>query len=288
LTVGADLPILQQMGTGRIRLAKDKETYLATLYGKALDAAAVRPILADRFAAEAIARIDFDFRSLKLARGGEITLPMRALFFDRWTRSFLAAHHEATVLHLGCGLDTRVFRVDPGPGVRWIDLDLPEVIELRERLYPERAGYQRLGASVADAAWLDAVPDDRPVLVIAEGLTMHLPESVGVALFGRLAGRFASGEIAFDGYSKAMVRLISLFARVGGARVRLQWGIDDPRQLERQIPRLRLLDDVCFLTMPELVARLSTTPWSRTAYQVLERLPPYRRLVRHLRYGWRA
>jgi O-methyltransferase involved in polyketide biosynthesis len=70
----------------RVRLPKDKATYLATLYGKAMDAAAEHPILGDRFAAEAVARIDYDFRALKLPRGGEITLPMRGLHFDRWTR----------------------------------------------------------------------------------------------------------------------------------------------------------------------------------------------------------
>ncbi|RVO72342.1 CYTH domain-containing protein [Sinorhizobium meliloti] len=33
---------------------------------------------------------------------------------------------EATVLNLGCGLDSRIFRIDPGPGVRWFELDFPD------------------------------------------------------------------------------------------------------------------------------------------------------------------
>jgi len=71
------------------------------------------PILGDRFAADAVARIDYDFKQLKLPNGGEITLPLRAWHFDQWTRGFLAANPESTVLHLGCGLDTRVYRIDP-------------------------------------------------------------------------------------------------------------------------------------------------------------------------------
>ena len=82
------------MEAEKIRLSKEKETYLATLYGKALDAAAERPILGDRFAAAAVARIDCDFRALKLPRGGEISLSMRALHFDRWTRAFLAENPD--------------------------------------------------------------------------------------------------------------------------------------------------------------------------------------------------
>src|SRR5919199_224056 len=79
------------MEAKKIRLTKEKETYLATLYGKALDAAVENPILDDRFAADAVARIDYDFRELKLPNGGEITLPLPAWHFDQWTRAFLAA-----------------------------------------------------------------------------------------------------------------------------------------------------------------------------------------------------
>src|SRR5262249_38532239 len=57
------------MEAEKIHLTKEKETYLATLYGKAIDAAAEHPILDDRFAAGAVARIDYDFEALKLPKG---------------------------------------------------------------------------------------------------------------------------------------------------------------------------------------------------------------------------
>ena len=61
---------------------------------------------------------------------------------------------------------------------------------------------------------------------------------------------------------------------------------DDPHDLERQVPRLRLVEDVAFLTMPTLVSRLGTYPGSRALYAVLRRVPFYRNLVRHLRYAF--
>jgi len=42
------------------------------------------------------------------------------------------------MLHLGCGIDSRVYRFDPPVSVRWFDVDYPEVFELRKCLYPER------------------------------------------------------------------------------------------------------------------------------------------------------
>lgn len=276
------------MAANKVHLTKEKETYLATLYGKALDAAVATPILGDRFAAEAVARIDYDFKELKLPNGGEITLPLRALHFDQWTRAFLAANPAAIVLHLGCGLDTRVYRIDPGPSVRWYDVDFPDVIALREQLYPDRPGYHKIGSSVTDLAWLDAVPGDLPVFVVAEGLMMYLQRPDGMALFRRITERFPSGQIAFDGYSGAMVRLVSRLATVRGAKVELVWGVDDPRDLERQLPALRLAESVSFLTMPELGTRMSKGWGSWAMYRVLSQWRFYQNLVRHLRYEFPA
>ena len=56
------------------------------------------------------------------------------------------------MLHLGCGLDARSFRLDPGPGVEWYDVDYPDVADLREKLYPTRDHYHVIAASVTDPA----------------------------------------------------------------------------------------------------------------------------------------
>ena len=69
-----------------------------------------------------------------------------------------------------------MFRINPPPGIRWLDVDFPEVIELRRRLYPDRDGYEMIGASLADLQWVDTLPRDRPVWIVAEGVTMYLSE----------------------------------------------------------------------------------------------------------------
>ncbi len=111
------------MEAKKIHLDKDNETYLITLYGKALDNRTKNPILGDKFADEAVRRIDFEFENLKSPKGASVSLPVRAKHIDNWAREFLAANPDATVLHLGCGLDSRVFRIDPPATVRWYDVD---------------------------------------------------------------------------------------------------------------------------------------------------------------------
>jgi O-methyltransferase involved in polyketide biosynthesis len=198
------------MQKGKIHLTKEKETYLAMLYGKALDSRSKNPILDDKFADEVVRRIDFDFEKLKVPKGAEITLPIRAKHLDQWTREFLTTNPNSTVLHLGCGLDSRVFRIDPPYTVRWYDIDMPDVIKLRRRLYPERHDYTLVDSSVTDLHWLDEIPADRPVLVVAEGLVQYLSEKEGLALFNRITEKFPNGEFIFDAYSRLTIKLISL------------------------------------------------------------------------------
>jgi O-methyltransferase involved in polyketide biosynthesis len=173
------------MRTERIRLSQEKETMLGTLFGRALESRSANPILRDELADRVIELIDYDFSKLGVNAVVATSIALRARQFDRWTAAFVAMHPRAVVLHLGCGLDSRVHRIDPPPTVSWIDVDDPEVIELRERLYPRRDGYTMLGSSVLDPRWLDGVPEDRPTLIVAEGLSMYLPEREGTPLFAR-------------------------------------------------------------------------------------------------------
>jgi O-methyltransferase involved in polyketide biosynthesis len=225
---------------GKVELTGARATMLGTLYGRALDADAPEPILHDTMAADAVARLDVDFTTVGLRPQDVPSVVLRARHLDGWTREFLAAHPDATVLHLGCGLDTRVWRVGPGPGVRWFDVDYPEVIELRRELFPARPGYEQIAASVTDPAWLERVPADRPVLVVAEGLTMYLTRAQGEALLRRLVRHFpGGGQMVFDGFSRLGIRLQKLNGVVRNAGATLHWGIGGCAELEAAEPRLR-------------------------------------------------
>jgi O-methyltransferase involved in polyketide biosynthesis len=272
------------MKTEPVHLTKEKETLLPALYGKALDSRAEDPILGDRFADEAVRRLDYDFAKLKLPQGAAVTLPMRAKHLDTWTREFLAKSPSATVLHLGCGLDSRVYRIDPPATVRWYDVDHPEVIELRRRVYPARPGYDLIGTSLTSPGWLDAIPADGPVLVVAEAVFVYVPEREGIALLGRITEKFPRGQFLFDGYSRPMVWMLRRMYALQKTGAILSWSIDDPEALARQVPRLELDTAIPFLTMPELIVRLRRSWLQRTIFGLLDHSTFVQNLVRHLRY----
>ena len=189
-----------------VDLSGPAQTMLTTLYCKALDADLDQPILGDGFAKAAVGRIDYDWRELGVADRWTPLVTVRTAQYDIWASQFLAVHQHATVIHLGCGLDSRVFRLDPGPGVEWFDVDYPAVIALREKLFPTRPGYHLIATSATDPSWLDEIPADRPVLLLAEGISMYLTEREGVALLQHVVDRFPSGELQIDFYNWLTVR----------------------------------------------------------------------------------
>lgn len=269
------------MATGQIRLTDMQKTALSTLYGKALDAGTPDPILGDTLAERAVHELDFDFATLKVPPGAQVSLPVRAKHLDGWARDFVTATPDCVVLHLGAGLDTRVYRVDPPAATRWYDVDLPELIALRQQLYPARPGYTMIETSVTDPAWLDQAAADLPVIVVAEGLVMHVPTPEVAALLRRITERFPRGEIVFDVYSAFTARVISWGSRLGGTPVHLHAGL--PHVLAGSVPTLRLADSVPFLTLPDLVSRLGRGVVS-TAYFRAVRAGFQRNSMLHLRY----
>ncbi|WP_197513675.1 class I SAM-dependent methyltransferase [Mycobacterium sp. E2462] len=214
-------------------------TNLVTLYLRAYESRSRKPILGDTAAAAAVDRIDYDFARIRrttLPVSNQYLVALRARQLDDWSAAFLGRHHDAVVLHLGCGLDSRAFRLDVPASVLWFDVDQPGVVALRRRLYDDTDSYRMIGSSVTDRAWLDAVPTGRPTLVVAEGLLMYLAEDQVRRLLCRLADRFGGGEMLFDTLSPWAPRLSRLFTR--GI---VKWGLADARAIEAWDPRLRLV-----------------------------------------------
>jgi O-methyltransferase involved in polyketide biosynthesis len=124
-----------------------------------------------------------------------------------------------------------VYRIDPPETVLWYDVDYPETIDLRSRIYPDRRGYRMIGSSVTDLDWLAELPTGRPAFVVAEGLTMYLDPMGGPALLSALVHTLPTGQMAFDAFSRLGIRLSKLNTVVRRADATLHWGIDDAAEL---------------------------------------------------------
>jgi O-methyltransferase involved in polyketide biosynthesis len=220
---------------GRVKVALQgvPETLLWNLYHRAAEARRPRrSLLADPRAVELVDRIDYPFEKF----GGTAMAQWHALrvrAFDDEVRRFAAEHPGGLVVALGEGLETQFWRVDDGR-LRWLTVDLPETVEVRESLLPADPPRRRtLACSALDPRWMDEVgPADlaRGVLVTAQGLLMYLPEAEAKGLIAACAARFPGGWFLFDALPRARVaqsRSGALDSPDGTYRApRWEWGMD--------------------------------------------------------------
>ncbi|OTB01865.1 hypothetical protein M426DRAFT_63254 [Hypoxylon sp. CI-4A] len=235
---------LQDKTKVKLTLTGPQETLMGPLICRARDYKSPQPILNDMCAAQILDQIDQDLEKYKIDEKQTTMHALRAACIDRWIAQFLADYPVSTVVHLACGLDARTYRLQPDlTKVRWIDLDLPDVIELRSKLMPNPEGdYHIIAASATDEAWLKQIPVDRPTLVISQGLTMYLDEKDGKGLIKRLVEHFNSGQLLIDHIGSITVSLQNRIAAVAATGATLKWGVDDPKLLEDIHPQLKLVE----------------------------------------------
>jgi O-methyltransferase involved in polyketide biosynthesis len=233
----------------KITLSPEQETLLIPLYAKAQPG---NPLFFDARARDILDRVDYDFTRLRVPYKTVVLVCQRAKKFDAVTTTFLAEHPNGVELHLGCGLDSRFWRVDNGQ-VEWYDLDMTPVIELRRKFYPEHERYHPIASSVTDLDWMNAVAaKDRSALIVAEGLLMYLGEADVKRLFLRLREAFPGCRLIADVFSRMTARSATKHPSLKQTGASIGWGIDDPHEVEDWAQGVRLLEEWYFTQDPDL------------------------------------
>jgi O-methyltransferase involved in polyketide biosynthesis len=170
-------------------------TMLWSLYNRASEAKRPDSVLDDPESIYIQSAIDYDFaRHFGDPLG---SLAGRAAEIDQALRSWLERHPEGIVVSLGEGLETQSRRVDNGR-MRWLSVDLPDAIRLRERFFAPTPRFRHIAASALDPVWMDAVDPSSDVFIIAQGLLMYLPPEGVRQLFVSIADRFPGSVLVFD------------------------------------------------------------------------------------------
>ena len=235
----------------RAQLGAVQETLFIPLAARARETRKKRAIVRDPKAVEIAGSVEFD--AGKFGRGASaLVIILRTITFDTWVRSFVAAHPNGTIVEIGTGLNTRFERVDNGT-IHWIDLDLPDTIDLRRKFFADTERRQMVAASVTDEAWLKTVADSPgPYFFVAEGVLAYLTEHQVTGALSRIAERFPGACLALDTLPQRTLKQQHRLAARGDMRVKWAWACDDPRTLERL--GLRMVESTT-VTRPPAAAR---------------------------------
>ena len=224
--------------TANIQLTDEKETLFIPLYGKALYYLSKKSILNDSTANDIVEKVGIDLTKHK--RFGGRIVAVRAKQYDEWTKDFISKNKNAVVVHLGCGFDARITRVQPPPSITWFNIDYPEVISWRKKFYSETNEYKIPASSITALNLLETIPADRPAFIVAEGVFEYLQADEVKALLHRLTSHFFHGQIAFDVMNSSAINTGNKkLNKTTGAIAICKWAVDDINDVDKLNPKLK-------------------------------------------------
>lgn len=196
------------------------------LYGRALCTRKFPQLFADQTAVELLEQIDYDFSALEQRSGGllqtfgALEAAMRQNDLAWEVKDYLRDHPRAAVVNLGCGLDQTSRSCDNGQ-CRIYNIDLPDVMAVREALLPAGKREKNLAADLNDLTWFDAIdtPVEDGAVFFAAGVFYYFRTEQVRALCAAMAERFPGGRLVFDAAGQTAVKLmLKTWVRQAGIR----------------------------------------------------------------------
>ncbi|MFZ5940335.1 MAG: class I SAM-dependent methyltransferase [Bacteroidota bacterium] len=245
-----------------IHFTSVSETLFLPLYARARESQSLNPIISDPLAEDLVNKLSDQFRESdsrllnamnegRIPRKLPVSMGLRSRAFDRYVEDFARRNPSPVIINLGCGLDTRMSRVKAA-GLDWYQIDLPAVIELRKEILPPRSDEHLIASSALDFTWMEKVrPENRPVLVCAEGLFMYLDAEGVRALLLELGRIYPGCELIAEVFSLKWVKRLQSRYMQWKFRKQLHmdrsstftYGIKDSHEFEAFAPGFSLLGE---------------------------------------------
>ena len=127
-----------------------QETALVTLAIRASETARPNPRIVDVKAAEIIDALGVDVSKYDpfLSHEGVVA---RTIMFADALRGLITRYPDALCVNLGCGFDDKFSQVDNGQ-IEWFDVDLPDQIAVRRKVYEDRPRCTMMEGDALDGA----------------------------------------------------------------------------------------------------------------------------------------
>ena len=199
----------------KYKIAKNtvQETLVIPLYGRKLCSERYPTLYRDETAIRLIDQIDYDFTALEkrsgslMQRFGILEAAMRQSDLAIEVRDYLKDQPNAAVVNLGCGLDDTGRQCDNGT-CRLYNLDLPDVIAVRDQLLPAGEREENIPCDLSGTAWFQRIDASGGAVFFAAGVFYYFLKEQLRALVRQMADAFPGAVLVFDAANEKAVRLM--------------------------------------------------------------------------------
>lgn len=190
-----------------------QETLVIPLFGRMVCSERFPELFSDSSAKRICDSLDYDFaekrKKMESVAGlfGALEVAQRQFDLRCEVEAYLNVHPRAAVVNLGCGLDDTFSKVDNGQ-CRGYNIDLPDVIRVRNDLLPAGERETNLACDLNDPAWMDKIDAADGAVFFAAGVFYYFRTADVKKLFQTMAARFPGAVLAFDSCNERGAKLM--------------------------------------------------------------------------------
>ncbi|MBR1780407.1 MAG: class I SAM-dependent methyltransferase [Oscillospiraceae bacterium] len=215
-----------------------QETLIIPLYARKICSDHFPELFSDPEAERICGELDYDFASKRgkmespVGLFGALEVAQRQYDLMCEVRDYLRAHPASAVVNLGCGLDDTFRKVDNGT-CRGYNIDMPDVIRIRDELLPAGEREENLACDLNDPAWMDRIDASDGAVFFASGLFYYFRTEDVKALLRAMAGRFPGAVLAFDACNRRGAKMMTRtwLKEAGITDVGAYFSLEDERAL---------------------------------------------------------
>ncbi len=214
-----------------------QETLMMPFYGRVYCEEHFPNTFPNKVAKIAAQNVDYDFNKVKSSELNMIVWGLRARVLQDAARDYLAKNPKAAIINLGCGLDLSFDEIDNGT-CRFINMDLPDVIDAREKIVSCREREFNLPADLMDFNWMQEIQKEPyninvrdGVYIISGGVLMYFRTEDMQRFFLALAESFPGGGICFDGENQKGVDKSNKIVKKTGNGTKIYFPIEDSKAM---------------------------------------------------------
>ena len=225
-----------------------QETLIIPLLGRLVCSERFPKLFSDPEAKRICDSLDYDFaekrKKMESTAGlfGALEVAQRQYDLCCEVESYLKGHPKAAVVNLGCGLDDTFRKCDNGL-CRGYNVDLPDVIRVRNDLLPVKEREQNLAFDLNDFGWMDQIDGSNGAVFYAAGVFYYFRTADVKKLFQAMAERFPGGVLVFDSCNARGAKLMrkTWLKEAGITDASAYFSLEDESELRRWSDRFTLV-----------------------------------------------
>lgn len=190
-----------------------QETLVIPLFARLICSEHFPELFSDPEARHICDSLDYDFaekrKKMESPAGlfGALEVAQRQYDLRCEVEDYLMNHPKAAVVNLGCGLDDTFSKVDNGQ-CQGYNLDLPDVIRVRDELLSAGDREKNVACDLNDFAWMDDIDAADGAVFFAAGVFYYFKTEDVRRLFAAMAERFPGAVLAFDSCNERGAKLM--------------------------------------------------------------------------------